>query len=96
MSENSTEFAVGDRIRVTALPSYVKTAEPMPMLRPPSVIEIGEEGTILSREPGDYWGIRFEKGAFLLEDQYFESASDSKHSSQDGVSSSGNDSIQEG
>ncbi len=94
MSENSTEFAVGDRICVTALPSYVKTAEPMPMLRPPSVIAIGEEGTILSREPGDYWGIRFEKGAFLLEDQYFESASDAKHSSQDEVSSK-SDSIQE-
>ncbi|PZD73360.1 hypothetical protein C1752_02294 [Acaryochloris thomasi RCC1774] len=74
MSENASDFAVGDRIRVIALPSYVKTAEPMPMLRPPSVIAIGEEGTILSREPGEYWGIRFKKGAFLLEKQYFESA----------------------
>jgi hypothetical protein len=74
MSKNISEFAVGDRIRVIALPSYVKTAEPMPMLRPPSVIAIGEEGIIFSREPGEYWGIRFEKGAFLLEGQYFESA----------------------
>jgi hypothetical protein len=74
MSENVAEFAVSDRIRVIALPNYVKTAEPMPMLRPPSVIAIGEEGIILSREPGEYWGIRFEKGAFLLESQYFEAA----------------------
>ncbi len=72
MSETVPEFEVGDLIRVIALPSYVKTAEPMPMLRPPSVIAIGEQGTILSREPGDYWGIRFERGAFLLENQYFE------------------------
>lgn len=65
-------FAVGDRVRVTAIPTYVKTAEPMPMLRPPDVLRIGEEGVILSREPGQYWAVRCEKGAFLLESQYFE------------------------
>jgi hypothetical protein len=31
------------KVRVLALPPYVKTAEPMPMLRPPDVIHIGEE-----------------------------------------------------
>lgn len=82
MSETIPELKVGDRIRVTALPNYVKTAEPMPMLRPPSVIAVGEEGTILSREPGDYWGIRFEKGAFLLEKQYFELATEPNHPSK--------------
>ncbi|MGF1603655.1 MAG: regulatory protein SipA [Thermosynechococcaceae cyanobacterium] len=74
MSETTSDFTEGDLIRVTALPSYVKTAEPMPMLRPPSVISLGEEGTILRREPGEYWAIRFERGAFLLERQYFEIA----------------------
>ena len=68
----SISFAVGDRVRVTTLPTYVKTAEPMPMLRPPDVIRVGEEGVLLSREPGNYWGVRFEKGAYLLESQYFE------------------------
>ncbi|NET54407.1 MAG: DUF3148 domain-containing protein, partial [Merismopedia sp. SIO2A8] len=48
----STEFKVGDRVRVIKLPPYVKTAEPMPMLRPPEVIHIGEEGVILDRRPG--------------------------------------------
>ena len=70
MSES--EIKVGDRIKVIAIPSYVKTAEPMPMLRPPNVIKLGEEGTILDRRPGGYWGIRFAKGAFMLEDEYFE------------------------
>jgi hypothetical protein len=65
-------FSVGDRVRVVALPPYVKTAEPMPMLRPPNVIEMGEEGTILDRRPGEYWAIRFNCGSFLLESQYFE------------------------
>lgn len=70
----SKEFTVGDRVRVVALPRYVKTAEPMPMLRPPDVIAIGEEGIVLDRRPGGYWGVRFAKGAFLLDSQYLEAA----------------------
>jgi len=68
----SKEFKVGDRVRVIELPRYVKTAEPMPMLRPPNVIQLGEEGIILDRRPGGYWGIRFSKGAFLMDSQYIE------------------------
>ncbi|MGK7872923.1 MAG: regulatory protein SipA [Xenococcaceae cyanobacterium] len=66
------EIAVGDKVRVVTLPSYLKTAEPMPMLRPPDVIEIGEEGVVIDRRPGGYWGVRFAKGAFLMESQYIE------------------------
>jgi hypothetical protein len=69
------EFNVGDRVRVIALPRYVKTAEPMPMLRPPNVIYVGEEGIILDRRPGGYWGVRFSKGAFLMDSQYIEAVS---------------------
>jgi Protein of unknown function (DUF3148) len=68
----SKEFAVGDKVRVVALPPYVKTAEPMPMLRPSDVIHLGEEGIVLDRRPGGYWGVRFSKGAFLMESQYIE------------------------
>ena len=68
----SQEIAVGDKVRVVALPPYLKTAEPMPMLRPADVLEIGEEGMVLDRRPGGYWGIRFAKGAFLMESQYLE------------------------
>jgi Protein of unknown function (DUF3148) len=69
----SQEFLIGSKVRVVALPPYVKTAEPMPMLRPPEVISIGEEGIVLDRRPGGYWGVRFARGAFLLDSQYIES-----------------------
>lgn len=69
----SKEFTVGDKVRVIALPKYVKTAESMPMLRPPEVIQLGEEGTVIDRRPGGYWAVRFTKGAFLIESQYIES-----------------------
>lgn len=75
----SKEFTVGDRVRVIALPRYVKTAEPMPMLRPPNVIHIGEEGVVLDRRPGGYWGVRFSKGAFLMDSQYIEAVTELKH-----------------
>jgi len=72
MSAETPDFKVGDRIKVISLPAYVKTAEPMPMLRSPDVLVIGEAGTIMDRRPGGYYGIRFVQGAFLLESQYFE------------------------
>ena len=70
MDNESKNFKVGDRVKIIALPAYVKTAEPMPMLRSPDVLAIGEAGTILDRRPGGYYGIRFVQGAFLLESQY--------------------------
>ena len=73
MSETK-EFSVGDRVTVVALPPYVKTADPMPMLRPPSVIRLGEEGIVMDRRPGNYWGVKFAKGIFLMESQYIDAA----------------------
>ncbi|MEL6157797.1 MAG: DUF3148 domain-containing protein [Cyanobacteria bacterium J06623_5] len=76
-------FNVGDRVRIQTLPPYLKSAEPMPMLRPPDLVAIGEEGTILSRKPGGYLGVRFSRGAFLIDAKYLELAdatpTDSNH-----------------
>lgn len=68
----SKQFAIGEKVRVIALPPYIKTADPMPMLRPADLIQIGEEGVVIDRRPGGYWGVRFARGAFLLEDQYID------------------------
>ncbi len=65
-------FQVGDRVRVTTLPPYLKSAETMPMLRPPDLVELGEEGVVRSRKPGGYLGVRFTQGTFLIDAQYIE------------------------
>jgi hypothetical protein len=65
-------FSIGDRVRLIHLPPYLKTAEPMPMLRPASILQVGDEGTILGRQPGNTWSVRFERGAYLLDSQYLE------------------------
>jgi hypothetical protein len=76
MNNEQKIFKVGDRVKIISLPTYIKTAEPMPMLRPPHLLTVGEEGVIMERRPGGYWGIRFTQGAFLLESQYITVISD--------------------
>ncbi|MER3435388.1 MAG: DUF3148 domain-containing protein [Leptolyngbya sp. ERB_1_1] len=66
------EFTIGEKVRLISLPPYLKTADSMPMLRPADILQVGEEGTILDRRPGGYWGVRFLKGSFLLDDQHLE------------------------
>ncbi|MEM9908104.1 MAG: DUF3148 domain-containing protein [Cyanobacteria bacterium P01_D01_bin.44] len=73
MSEVS--FTVGDRVRITSAPPFLKTADPMPMLRPPDLVAVGEAGTVLEHKPGGYWVVRFERGAFLVDSRYLEKAS---------------------
>ncbi|MEO0456974.1 MAG: DUF3148 domain-containing protein [Cyanobacteria bacterium P01_A01_bin.114] len=65
-------FSVGDRVRIATAPPFLKTAETMPMLRPPDLVTVGEEGTVLEQKPGGYWGVRFERGAFLIDSRYLE------------------------
>ncbi|MBW4695516.1 MAG: DUF3148 domain-containing protein [Lyngbya sp. HA4199-MV5] len=65
-------LAVGDRIRLIALPAFVKTADPMPALRSPNVLTLEAEGTVINQRPGGYWSVHFANGTFLLEPQYLE------------------------
>ncbi|AFY99140.1 regulatory protein SipA [Calothrix sp. PCC 6303] len=70
----SPEFKVGSKVRIVTLPQYVKTADSVPMLRPPDVVQVGEIGVVLDRRPGGYWSVKFSRGVFLMESQYIESA----------------------
>ncbi|MBE9068464.1 DUF3148 domain-containing protein [Leptolyngbya cf. ectocarpi LEGE 11479] len=69
-------FAVGDRVSVTTQPPYLKTADSMPMLRPPDLVTLGEKGVVLEQKPGGYWAVRFERGAFLIDGRYIDRVSD--------------------
>ncbi len=60
------KITVGCRVRLTALPEFVKTADPMPMLRPPTVLTLGAEGIVIERRPGNTWAVRFDDHAYLL------------------------------
>jgi hypothetical protein len=42
------------------------------MLRPSTVITLGEEGIVVDRKPGGYWSVRFASGTYLMESEYLE------------------------
>ena len=64
------KIVVGSKVSLVTKPPYLKTADPMPMLRPPDILEVGDEGIVMNRRPGGYWGVKFSKGTFLIESQY--------------------------
>jgi hypothetical protein len=37
-----------------------------------------EEGVILGREPGDAWRVRFERGAYLVDQKYLAAISENQ------------------
>ncbi len=67
---NEQQIAVGSKVSLISKPPYLKTADPMPMLRPAELLDIGDEGIVMDRRPGGYWGVKFAQGTFLMESQY--------------------------
>lgn len=48
-------------------PSYLKTADPMPMLRPPDLVDLAEVGEVVALRPLGTVAVRFRRGTFLIE-----------------------------
>ena len=62
----SVSFVVGDRVCLLQSVPYLKTADPMPMLRPPDLVATGEVGAVSEIRPRDQLAVRFRRGTFLL------------------------------
>ena len=62
----SLRFVVGDRVCLLQSLPYLKTADPMPMLRPPDLVATGEVGAVSEIRPRDQLAVRFRRGTFLL------------------------------
>ena len=62
----SPSFVVGDRVCLLQSVPYLKTADPMPMLRPPDLISNGEVGSVSEIRPRDQLAVRFRRGTFLV------------------------------
>lgn len=60
-------LAVGASVRLVAAPSYLKTADPMPMLRPPDLVDAEEVGQVVGLRALEQLAVRFRRGTFLLE-----------------------------
>jgi hypothetical protein len=60
-------FTVGDGVQLRQQPPYLKTADPMPMLRPADLIGLDEVGQVVGLRAGDQLAVRFRRGTFLLQ-----------------------------
>ncbi len=57
---------IGDKVFLTVPQKYLKTSDPMPMLRPPDLVSLDETGEIVSLRPLGVAEVRFRMGTFLL------------------------------
>lgn len=59
--------ALGDAVRLALQRPYLKTADPMPMLRPGDLVSPDEVGQVVALRAADQVAVRFRRGTFLLE-----------------------------
>ena len=57
---------IGDRLRLKQQLPYLKTADPMPMLRPSDLVSLDEVGEVVAIHPLDTVAVRFRRGTFLM------------------------------
>ena len=60
------EFSIGDKVVLRLPMSYLKTADQMPMLRPPDLVAQDECGEIVGIRANKTFEVRFRRGTFLI------------------------------
>ena len=57
---------LGERVLLKVSQTYLKTSDPMPMLRPPDLVSLDEVGEVVALLPKDMAEVKFRRGTFLL------------------------------
>ena len=60
------KFTIGDKVSISVPLSYLKTAEQIPMLRPPDLVSPDEIGEVVGIDSADLIKVRFRRGVFLI------------------------------
>ena len=63
-------FKLGDKVYLKVSQSYLKTNDPMPMLRPPDLVTLDELGSIVGILPLNILEVKFRRGTFLLHESH--------------------------
>ena len=61
------DFKINQKVKLNVRLPYLKTAENMPMLRPPDLVAIDEIGEILSIKSPNSVEVKFRRGSFLID-----------------------------
>ena len=84
--------SIGDRLRLKQQLPYLKTADPMPMLRPSDLVSLDEVGEVVALHPLDTVAVRFRRGTYLISLDQLEAASQ-ETASQDAASTKDADDV---
>ena len=60
------KLSIGDSVSITAPLPFLKTADPMPMLRPPDLVSPQEIGIVVGLRVNGIAEVRFRRGIFLI------------------------------
>ena len=60
------EFAIGKKVSLQVPMPYLKTVDPISMLRPPDLVSLDEIGLIIGIRPNDLIEVEFRRGSFLI------------------------------
>ena len=60
------KFAVGEKVSLQVPLPYLKTADPISMLRPPDLVSLDEVGLIIGMRSNDLLEVKFRRGNFLI------------------------------
>ena len=66
--------SIGDRLRLKQQLPYLKTADPMPMLRPSDLVSLDEVGEVVALHPLNTVAVRFRRGTYLISLDQLEAA----------------------
>ena len=61
------QFDLGAGVQLRVRPRYLKTADAMPMLRPPDLVDPAEVGEVTAIKAGNQLAVRFRRGIFLFD-----------------------------
>ena len=56
------EFAIGKKVSLQVPMPYLKSVDPISMLRPPDLVSLDEEGIIMGIRPNDLLEVKFRRG----------------------------------
>ena len=59
-------FLIGDKVSLQVPLAYLKTADPMPMLRPSDLVAMEEHGDVVGIRAFDIIEVKFRRGTFLI------------------------------
>jgi hypothetical protein len=65
-------WPVGTAVRLRQRPTYLKTADPLPMLRPADLVGVEEVGQVVEQRALGQIAVRFRRGTYLLEGRFCE------------------------